>query len=523
MRESRKRALVFSWAGAGLVLAILAALNAVGHFLYLRADFSAGGIYSVSRGTKRILGGLKDNLVIKVYYSPGLPSPYGLNEQFLRALLAEFKKAGRGKVKLSFLDPDDNENAKKEALTAGVSPVRLNVMARDKFEIKEALMGMALLYKGKTETIPLLQNTAEFEYDIARRIKKLSAANRKTIGLTTGHGEKSAQDETLQPVFAAMGDLMDIETVDLFKPVPANVEALWMLGPAKAFKPAELERVKAWVGAGKSLGLLLDRRYVDLKRFFSVKADLGLEVLLKDWGVDMRDGFVVDARCERIQLQQQTGGFIMMNLLDYAFIPVASDFDTRHPATRGLDAVSLPFVHPIAFRGEGKPLRYTPLVRSSASSWYVTNDMVSPYERLGDLDKAEKGPFSLAGIIEGDFYKVTPSTYAATDAAAPGTSAPGRVVLVGTSRIIHPGLSIKPVNVAMLLNLIEWTLQDESLLSIRSKGLTYRPFRELSAAAKFAVKNAMIFSLPLALVGAGLAVYRRQQKRRRALPSVYGP
>ncbi|MBI4679268.1 MAG: GldG family protein [Elusimicrobia bacterium] len=543
----RSRKLAFSWTGAALVLAILALLNVVAYFAYLRLDFSAGRIYSVSPGTRSILSSLKDNLLIRVYYSPRLPQPYGFNEVYLKSLLGEYKSAGRGKVKIEFLNPDEDERAKKEALTAGVSGVRLNVMGKDKLELREVMMGLVVLYKGKTETVPVLQNTPDFEYDITRKIRKLSLSRFKTAGFVTGHGEKSADDGALQPVFDGLRETMQVESVDLSKPVPAQVDALWLFGPTKPLAPQEIERLKSWVGSGRTLGILLDRRWVDFRAFYSSKLETGLDALLAAWGVDMREGFVADGQAERIQVEQQSGMFIMMNVLEYPYIPVITNMNKGHAATRGLDAVSMPFVHPIFFKDKGSGLRYTSLLDSSAASWHLMNTRVSPYEPLAGVDKAEKGPFSVAGFLEGDFYKATPSTAVATDAVvlgtaaasatapapadspvspqAPGerrTSAPGRVILVGTSRIIQQGLTIKPANLAFFLNLVEWSLADESLLSIRSKGVTYRYLRPLSTAGRLAAKNAMIFALPLALVAAGAAVYRGQKRRRSVIQATYG-
>ncbi len=523
MMPDRRRTLLFSGAGAAIVVGILAAANVVGRYLYVRADFSAGGIYSISQGTRGILGELKDNLVVKMYYTRGLPSPFGLNETYLRSLLDEYRSAGRGRVRVEYHDPEQ-EAARKEALSAGVSPVRINVMASDKFEVKEAYMGLALLYQGKAETIPVVQNTADLEYHITRRIRKLTATAPKTVGFVGGHGEKTSDEAALGEIFEILREQMTVETVSLDKPIPASVDALWLLGPQKALGPGELERLKAWTGAGRSLGILLDRRWVDMRSFFTSKMDTGLEKLLKAWGVEVREGLIVDAQAETIQLRQQSGMIVMTNIVQYPYIPVANNFNPDHPATRGLDVVSLPYVHPIRFEGEGKGLRYTWLARSSPQSWYVTQAVVSPYEQPAGLETAPKGPFDVAGIVEGDFYKVTPTTWPAVETAgtvAADKQRPGRVVVVGTSRLIQAELSVKAGNVAMLLNLIEWSLQDESLLSIRSKGMSYRHLKPLSSPARFAVKNILIFFPPFALVAGGAAAYRKERSRRKSLPAAY--
>ena len=45
----RRKALIFSWTGAAVLLAALAAANVVSTLLFARADFSAGRAYSLRR------------------------------------------------------------------------------------------------------------------------------------------------------------------------------------------------------------------------------------------------------------------------------------------------------------------------------------------------------------------------------------------------------------------------------------------------------------------------------------------
>lgn len=518
MRQ-RSRALLFSWTGAALVLASLGMMNVVASLLYTRLDFSAGRIYSISPGTKTILKNAKDDIVIKTYFTPNMPPPYGLNDRYVRDLLGEYKSAGKGKVVVEFLNPEGDEVVKREAMGAGVSPVRLSIMASDKFEIKEAFMGLVILYAGKTETIPIIQDTSNLEYDITRRIKKLTQPDMKTVGFVTGHGEKSAREGNLTRVFALFRQSMKVSMVSLDQPVPPDIEALWIYGPTRPFAPAEIERLKAWVGAGKTLGILLDRRSVQLQSFTT--GDLGrtgLEPLLESWGVKQRKGFVVDAQAERIQLESRQGMFTMMNVVEYPYIPIATNFNKDHQAVRGLDGVSFPFVHPLEAIAT-EHLEFIPLIHSSESSWYDESPSVSPYETL-NVHGAERGPFVLAAVIEGDFYKVTPTTSTATAGAA-AAQAPGRVIVVGTSRVVHPSLSVKPANIAMLLNLIEWSLQDEALLSIRAKGVNLRFLKVLPDGPRFLIKYALVLTLPLVLLLVAFWSYRRQKSRRGTLPSEF--
>jgi hypothetical protein len=88
---------------------------------------------------------------------------------------------------------------------------------------------------------------------------------------------------------------------------------------------------------------------------------------------------------------------------------------------------------------------------------------------------------------------------------------------VGTAQQAQPQFAGKPATTAFLMNLLEWSLQDEALLSIRSKAAAYRPLRPLPLAAILTAKYSLILFLPLALITAGLWNYYRSKARRRVL------
>ncbi|MBI5240163.1 MAG: GldG family protein [Elusimicrobia bacterium] len=491
--RQRRRALVFSWAGAAALLAALAAGNALSSLLFARADLSADRAYSISRGTKDLLRGLQDTLTIKAYYTPGLPPPYGPGRRYLKDLLAEYQSAGRGRVRVELISPDTAKR-RREAVDAGVAPLQLSVTSRERFEIKESFMGAVFLYRGRSEAIPVIGGTSDLEYDITRRIKKLVSGRTRTVGFVTGHGEAAPGDPVSGPLFAAVSEQMKAVPVALDQPVPADVDALWVWGPSSPLKPAELDRLKAWLASGRSLGLLLSRRTVDLRSFRARPVETGLEPLLAGWGLELPDGFVVDAQCEKIQMEMPYGPLRSIMVVDYPFIPIATQMDRRHPAVRGLDAVAFPFAAPIRVKPGTR--NYTSLVDSSKASWLSPSPSADPRTSVEDLVTKDQGPFSLAGVLE---------------------TGPGRLIIVGTAQQARPQFAGKEASAAFLMNLLEWSLQDEALLSIRSKGAAYRPLRPLSLAAMLAAKYSLIFFLPLVLVAAGLTRYAQRKARRREL------
>lgn len=508
--------LFFSGVGTLLLLGTLAALNGASYYVFSRLDFSAGHIFSISNGTKRILAKMTDNLIVKVYFTPNLPPPYGLNENYLRDLLGEYKSAAKGHITIEFLDPGLSQKRQTDAQSAGISPVQINVMARDKFEAKTAYMGAVFLYKGRSQTIPFIQNTSDLEYEITSRIKKLVDPTLKTAGFVTGHGEKSPGDPSLASLFAPMREDLNLKTVTLDKPLPTDLDALWILGPTQKFKPQELDVLRSWLYSGKPLGIFFSRRAVNFEAFYATPLSLGLGPLLKDWGLDVPNGFVVDAQSENVEFQQQVGQFVAMRIQQYPYIPIATHFNASNPAVSRLEGVTLPFTQPIFFSSSSAAgLHYSSLVDSTKASWLKNSYNIAITQGFANIKKDRQGPFSLAGVVSGNFP--APS---GTPSLTPHPKS--RAIVVGTSYVLDSHFSSRQTSEVFLMNLLSWSCEDKDLLSIRAKGLTYRPLRVFSDKARFLIKYGMILFLPFALLLYGAFRYRRQITRRRRLAELYG-
>ena len=258
------------------------------------------------------------------------------------------------------------------------------------------------------------------------------------------------------------------------------------------------------------------RRAANFQAFYAAPMNLGLSPLFKEWGLNIPDGFVVDAQSENVEFQQQVGQFVAMRIQQYPYIPVATSFDTSNPAVSHLEGITLPFVHPIfSSTSSVTGLSYKSLVNSTKESWLKNSYNISIAQSLSNLQKDQRGPFSLAGIVSGDF-----PAPAGQNASTPHQKS--RAIVIGTAYVLDPHFANKQTSEAFLMNILEWSCEDSDLLSIRGKGLTYRPLKTLSDSVRLLVKYAMILFLPFALLAFGAFRYRRQIARRRRLAELYG-
>ncbi len=504
---ARRRVRWTSWSGAALVAGILLAFNFIMSFLPIRLDTSQGRVYSLSQGSKDILKKLDDRLIARIVFSRELPATYKLNQKYLEDLLSEYRRASRGHLRVEYLDPGATPQGRNTAMENGISPVQLDVRERDRREVKECFMGVSFQYGDRKDSIQLIQDTNNLEYEITSRIRKLLSAGNPKIGLVSSGDSLTLASKQLETLAAPFHQLYDIQDVDLSKPVPATLQALWLIGPQKVLTDVELANLAAYTSSGGVVGLLLNKYAVEVIKFSAKPLVTGLDGYLLQWGLTLKDGLVLDQQCDRIQIQAVQGAYRMINVVDYPYFPWIVDLNRTHPATKGLEGISLPFVSAIETVDRKQGFTYTPLARTSAMSFI--DEHPSYMNPLAQHDRGSgmaSGPFDVGMVVSGTF---------------PGASKPARFILFGTSHWVESDYPARQGNYSLLANLFDWSVQDEVLIQIRSRGFERRPLREYSDGARAVFKLAMMFMLPLLTLLAGIVVWRRQKIRRLLLPLQY--
>lgn len=344
LQKRRKKNIYYSVVGAGLLSGIFLLANYVASFVPLRFDTTEGRVYSLSSGTKEILKSVDDTLIVRFLFSPDLPPRFKLNEKYIRDLLAEYRRAAQGKLRIELVDPSRSPKDKQDAIAAGVYPVQVNVIKKDKQEIQESFLGISLLYGDKKEAISFIQNTDGLEYEISQRIKKMVKPTEGKVGFITDAKALTLDSAPLKELAEPIRQIYQTVDISLMQDVPSDVKSLWLVGPREKLDPVVVDRIKTWVEKGGVLGLLIDKFDFQVQNFRPNPIETGLEDLLKGWGVDFRHALIVDPRSDRIQVRTSQG---MGLILDYPYFPLITDLDRAHPATKNIDGISMPLVSPL--------------------------------------------------------------------------------------------------------------------------------------------------------------------------------
>lgn len=476
------------------LLGILLVANYLSYNLFARLDLSEGRIYSLSGGSVTLVRELEDPVIVKGYITKDLPFPYNAHSKYITDLLEEYKARSKGKFHFTLVNPS-NDETRLEARRAGIVPLTFSEIRADKYEIREGFMGLLFIYGDKREIIPAVEDVSGLEYGITSKIRRITRKELSKVVFSKGHGELE---------FAPQSDLgrrlaedYRVESVSLEEEnIPEDAKSLIIAGPREIFSEEALRKIGEFIGSGGTAGLLIDKVDVDMETFTTKDIRTQLDTLLEHYGMEIRGGLVVDRQNQTVALEtRREGGFMMRNYVPYPLLPLVTDFDKQNPIVKDLESIVLPYVS--AVEG-GEPIAY-----SSRGSWIPPKSFnVSPLQQYRPEAKSEKGPFALAVVKTGIF----------PDLFGESGGVEARLALVGTSRFIDPRFG-HASNYAFFFNILDWLTQDESLISIRSKGIGLRPLRPLSPPIKRAARWLNILLPPAAIFFFGIARWRVRRRR----------
>lgn len=276
------------------------------------------------------------------------------------------------------------------------------------------------------------------EQGLTNAILKVSQDTQPGIYFTTGHGEHSPDDPSdngYASIKAAMEtenykvEVLNLKTVT--STLPSDISALIIAGPRQKFDPEEVQRVKEYLDKNGRALIMLDPQ-----------VDVGLDEVLKAWGLNLRNDAVVDPK---------------FGLFGRAQIPVVSTYKS-HTITQDLTGLNTFFPGARSLSADTTPPsgRFaSALFATSDASWGETNfDSIKNQNPQFDPNADAKGPLDLAYAVES------------------GGDKPARLVVIGNSSFITAG-TLRSVqgsaNALLFGNALHWLAGQENLIAIPPK------------------------------------------------------
>ena len=519
-------------------IAILVGINIIANIYHKRIDLTENKIYSLSKPSIKIVSNLKDNLIIKCFFSDELPEQYELNKRYLRDLLEEYRSYSHGKIKFEFIDPDVETEWKSKLPALGVPKIQVSGVSQDKFEVKNIYMGIVFYYQDKKEVIPVLKTTDGLEYSISSIIKKLTAEKLKTVGFLAMGGE-SIPETGATRIANTLRKYRNVETVRLVKylPIEDNIDLLVIIGPRMKYSEWTKYQIDQFIMKGKPVIFLIDSVLVDFQLFNAIKNTINVNDLLKKYGVEVTDKVIADYYNQRVAVERKVGNFIVQNTVNYPFYPLFTNLNKKFPFLADFDALYFPIITDIKILDNKTTAKIDYLFKSSKKSYLQSYPYYLTPLQEWDLSKFNSGKEYIGGVVitgklksaftKKDLPKLEDKKLSKqknkepyeifnldniTKHYIPSTDK-GRVVVISDSDFVGDVLIDKNM-ASFFLNLVDWALDDTGLVNIRTKGMKIRPLKDVSQDEKFIIKLINIVGIPVLLILVGIII--RIWKKREA-------
>jgi ABC-2 type transport system permease protein len=354
--------------------------------------------------------------------------------------------------------------------------------------------------------------------------------------------------------------------------VPESADLLVVIDP-EALSDVQLFAIDQFLMKGGTVVLAASpfNATISQQSLLATPRTTGLEDWLSHHGVDIDAAFVMDPQNAAFPapVTRQVGGFSFQELvmLDYPyFVDVRGEgLNQDNPVTSGLPQITMSWASPIDVDPESLTERQlTTLLASSGGSWVSdATDVMPKFDEQGlsaFVPTGEIGSRSLAVLLEGRFDsyfagKKSPllTLGSQADLQNPGPDDPppddladdladdlrdnlGVVsgviarstqaarLFVFSSNGFLADQTLRMVGSAdgtiygnsaqMMVNVIDWSLEDQSLLSIRSRGNFNRTLPPLASEDQ-AILEYVNYALALLGVGFVAFIYRRRVRRLR--------
>lgn len=292
--------------GLLLVAVIFLAFVAISQTVFrgARLDLTENQLFTLSDGTRAVLGKIEEPVHLRFYFSRDLaqdiPSIRSYADR-VEEMLGEFKNASNGKIRLTMVDPAPFSEEEDEATGFGLQGAQLNA-GGDKLYF--GLAGSNSI--GDEVNIPFFQADKEnfLEYDLSKLVFELANPKKTVIGLMSGlpvmGGLPPGPGQPAPPawmMFEQMQSFFEIRALreDLTQ-VPDDIDVLMVVHP-KDWTEATQYAIEQYILKGGHAAIFVDP-WAERQAADPMTGQGGIRVsslnhMLNAWGIEVVDTQIV--------------------------------------------------------------------------------------------------------------------------------------------------------------------------------------------------------------------------------------
>ena len=505
--------------GLVLVGAIAASSVVILANLPLRCDMTAENLYTLSKGSKAVLGQLTEDVTLKYYVSSSsaeMPMALKTYAQQVGNLLKEYERAGGGRLVVEEYDPKPDSDAEEWAQRYGVEPqTGGNPFGQGIY------FGVVAVCGDREETLGVLSPRTEstLEYDLTRLVTRVAWPERPVVGVMTslpdvlgGQMNPMMMQMGQRPpqgwaAFSELAKDYDVRTVEPdAEKIDDDVKTLVVVHP-KNLSDKALYAIDQFVLRGGKLVACVDPFSIkDMQSSRSqqnpMMGQMGgdgpstLGKLFDAWGVKFEEGKISCDLEAATKLNNGQGGVES----NPAFLSLGTaNMDKGDLIVADLTNVMFPFAGAFTFEKKDMDISFEPVITTSKDNSCSTDKMAMQYGGMKDMVPDGKERIlaaRLSGTFKTAFPKGPDGTNDVSKALAEGK---GNVLLFADSDFLADDFCVRMMrtpfgsipqlineNLTLFSNAMEQFAGREELIGVRSRGASDRPFtvvNELEAEA----------------------------------------
>lgn len=505
-----------------IAVALLLLINFVGRFAFNRFDLTSEKRYTLSASTKKLLKELDDVVYLRVYLQGDFNPSFTRLKNETKELLDEYRSYSNNNIEYEFINPLENSNKEetdkieRQLFEKGIIPEQIIDKSAEK--VSETLIwpGAIVSYKGRESVWQIFKrqlgyeqeqsvnnSVQELEYGLSNSIRKTTLLKKPEVVFIEGHGE-------LDTIYCAdfmrgLTEYYNVSRVNINHKLYAlkGADAIVIAQPDSAFDEKDKFIIDQFImNGGKSLWLIdpvfTNRDTLNMKGYtLGFKNELNLDDILFKYGVRLNPVLVQDLQCSQVPInvgfKQGQPNFKLFPWIYYPLLLTSSS----HPIVKNLDLIRTEFIGTLD-TVYAKDVKKTILLQTSK---YTKTQPTPARIALASVKfKLQEDQFknsfqNVACLLEGNFESVyknrLPSIfYEDTTFNVKTKSTTNKMIVVADGDIAkneyqrNTGM-IYPVgydvytrqqfaNKNFLLNCMNYLLDDEGLLQIRSREVKLR-------------------------------------------------
>jgi len=466
--------------------------------LPLQVDLSAEKEFTLSNGSRELLASMPAETVVEFFWSASeteTPPHIRSHARRVHAILRQVERRAGGQVTLVEIDPQADSDAELDALSKDIQKIPMT--SGDQF-----FLGASISHKDRIVTIPYfdLDRDRLTEYDVMVALHSLTQANTARVALLSPLLAPQTANKNREGLsfVSELRKSYDLAVIPYFaSELPPDIDVLILIQPV-ILQKSMLYAIDQYLMNGGSVIAIVDP-WVRLERGVNQATfDPSVEVndlsdLLLAYGIEFEPTQIVGDQNIAAEVAKPDG-----SALAYPYwlrVPRAQ-LDATHPVTASLNELLFAEAGELKIIDTGAGVKALISTTSHSATEHrarFSNDSPDalaasfkeqPQQRTVAVAKYSEFKSAFANSTHALKTETTHLPQAANDAHL--------FVIADTDWLFDP-FSLQSVNVgdqnilrplndnlALLLNLIEYSSGSPALLSIRSRGKLRRPFTKVA-------------------------------------------